>query len=522
MRLSRLLLISFLSLPCLYAQESDQKYSLFGCSENAVEVSTSKKPPLRFVRLDHPPADIAYGNEHRFVFHERRPFDTIFIYFTADLGESQVGRGSSAGLGIYAEFTISDNVRRSVEDQWWKIESTLSKPAHSVSSESLRFDAERIRGCFEQEGECRFADVALATPDPDIALVAVKFGENLGGANANNWTEASLLLDFRQSPPQVLATADCGYNEGGGACTAIDSGQASRSDLSCEWKGEKQDFLCSEDSSPPGDGHRDSYLLSDDTAPLRVDEVASLAEAISQLRAKGRNASVKVRGVGPVSWIDEIETRSREKVIILGSAEYFYLVREEAGGLKPPLRVEAHPVIDAEQRSLDAVAQPASSVWTPDHGPNFVARRIVKDAALTVLQVVSHENPASQRLYWIGIDARGRADAVQLVGVGSYAGCGRFLEPADVVSTGKIAHPFRASVRFQPPTQTGLDGESLEWEPNSEGEAVSDCIRSGQIVWKDGKFRGMMNDGKCATPGTPKYIRVDDSGRITLSDTLSN
>jgi len=183
------------------------------------------------VPLDQPHGDILFGgNKHGFGFHGAEPFDTVNIYFTATLGEGGVERGSSAGLGIYAEMTHSDDGARSRTSQWWRLEPAGLIAANDASSARLKFDAERIAGCFELERECRFADVALATKDPDVALLAVKFGENLGGANANNWTEASLLLDFRQSPPRVLATADCGYNEGGGACTALDSGEASRSD----------------------------------------------------------------------------------------------------------------------------------------------------------------------------------------------------------------------------------------------------------------------------------------------------
>lgn len=521
MRFVHPLLISFICLHCLHAQDNEPKYSLFGCSQGAVETNLNNKSPLQFVPLDHLHGDIFGGNEHRFVFHGAQPFDTVNVYFSATLGEAGVGRGSSAGLGIYAEMTNSGDGSRSHTNQWWRLEPAGPIAVNDASSETLKFDAEGIRGCFELDGQCRFADVALATPDPDVALLAVKFGENLGGANANNWTEASLLLDFRQSPPRVLATADCGYNEGGGVCTAQDSGEAARSDLRCAWKGEKLDFLCSEESSTPGDGHSDFYLLSDDPAPLRTDEVASLQDAARELRSKGKGASVKVRGIGPVGWIDEIEIKSGEKMVVLGSAEFFYFVRESPSGLAIPIQLKAHPVIEDQQRASGAQAKPDSGRWTLDRGPTFRSRRIAERPALTVLQVLAHEDPSSRQLYWIGVDSTGQGDAVQLVGGDSYAGCGRWLEPANVVSVGEIARPFTVKVRLQPATMTAEDGESLMWEPNEKGENVSECIRSGQISWQDGKFRGTMNGGICASPGQPKHIRVDDMGGIVLTDTLT-
>jgi len=518
MRFVHFLSICFVVLQSLSAQQTEQTRSLFGCSQDAVEIALKKNPPLHFVALDQAPAHISFAqNEHRFVFHGGQPFDTIYIYFTATIGEENVGRGSSAGLGIYAEFTHSESGARSAGDQWWRVEPTVRHSPQQISSESLNFDAEPIRGCFEQEVQCHFADVALATSDPDIAMLAVKFGENLGGANAANWTESSLLLDFRQSPPRVLASADCAYNEGGGACTALDSGEAARSDLRCEWKGEKQDFLCSEESST-GNGHSDSYLLSDEAAPLRSDEVVSVQDAIGEIRAKGNNVSVKVRGIGPVAWIGEIELESRDRIIVLGSAEAFYFVREHAGLLKTPVQVKAHAVIEDAQRDPGAET---GNGWTLDHGPTFRSQPIIKGRALTIMQVVSHEYPDLQQLYWIGVDSTGRADAVQLVGGDSYAGCGREMSQASVVSVGKIERPFTAKVRLQPPTMTSAD-ESLTWVASEEDENATDCIRPGEITWKDGKFQGKIDSGACTHPGKPKYVQVDNTGKITLKDSAQH
>jgi len=103
---------------------------------------------------------------------------------------------------------------------------------------------------------------------------------------------------------------------------------------------------------------------------------------------------------------------------------------------------------------------------------------VVKGSVLTVLQVVAHEYQSSHDLYWIGLDSSGRADVVQLVGGASYAGCGRTLEPASLVSIEKIADPFSAQVRLQPATESGVDGESLTWVSNGEEQNVTDCIRS--------------------------------------------
>jgi hypothetical protein len=69
--------------------------------------------------------------------------------------------------------------------------------------------------------------------DDATALLVLSFTRDLGGANASNWEHARLVLDFRAAEPRVGAAVTCGYNEGGGACTAFDSGTMARSDLSC-------------------------------------------------------------------------------------------------------------------------------------------------------------------------------------------------------------------------------------------------------------------------------------------------
>src|SRR3974390_1138283 len=98
------LLIGCICLNCLRAQDNQPKYSLFGCSQGAVESNLTNKPELRFVPLDQRHGDIVLsGSEHQFVFHGAQSFDRVNVYFAATLGEAGVGRGSSAGLRIYAE-----------------------------------------------------------------------------------------------------------------------------------------------------------------------------------------------------------------------------------------------------------------------------------------------------------------------------------------------------------------------------------------------------------------------------------
>src|SRR5271157_3594482 len=448
MRFPFRVLVILASLCRLSAQDNQPAHSLFGCSEEAVEVATNRQPPLRFTSLTHRPGDITDGrNRHHFVFYDAGPFE-VNVYLSAIVGESVVGRGSAATLKIYAETRRADDAS-SGSNQWWKIETgeaDKAGPDHA-SSESLRFDAARVGGCFAQETDCSFANVALATPDANVPLLVIKFGEDLGGANANNWTEASLLLDFRSSPPRVLATADCAYNEGGGACTAIDSEEMERSGLNCDWIEASQDFLCSETSSPAGVGHRDFFLLTDQPAPLRPGEVSSLQDAVREFRSKGTAAPVKVQGIGPVAWIDERKASAREKVLVLGAPDAFYVIPQVGNVLGTPILVKAHPILESSPQNRPVELN--DRAWTLDQETFFHSQETYNGRDLTVLQIVATELPNSRQLYWLGIPkqrATNSFDAVHLVGGWRYGSCGESLRPENMVSVGRISRPFSAQV----------------------------------------------------------------------------
>src|SRR5271165_6432749 len=516
----RTVTVSLLCLLCVlpvHSQDVSDKHSPFGCSQQAVEVDVNNKPSLRITPVRGLPLPFGYERP-TFRFPALGPY-LVNIYLFATLPE--VGRGNKARLQIYAKTTDSADDPQARREQWWEVEPSETVSFNDRSSTSLSFDTSRLAGCFEQEGECSFADVALATPDPNVPLLVIKFGENLGGANALNWTEASVLLDFRPTPPRVVATADCAYNEGGGACTAFDSAQMPRSGLQCDWRSEAQDFLCSQTTQ--GNGYLDFFLLSDTPAPLHPGEVATLADAIHEFRTKGTASPVKVRGIGPVSWVAEVTLNSGDKTIVLGSVGLFHLVPESKSVLGSSTEVEAHPLIVDPNEVHHPSHRIENPGWTIEEAHSFRASQIYKEKDLTVLQVVESQSPDSRNLYWLGLQGDGadaRFDAVELVGGGHYASCGNSIVPENVVSLGKIAKPFSAQIRIQPSTSYSEadDTRPPEWAvPNGE-EQTSNCIRSGSITWANGEFTGTIDGGECDSPEQPKDIRVEADGKISVKE----
>jgi hypothetical protein len=510
----------------MFAQE-EPHHSPFGCSGHAVELSLEPNPPLKFVALDGlPPEAISYGSQHEFRFHGAGPFASITFHLAATVAEQQAGRAFVAKLAVYAATTEENSARAPM--QFWQLASTAKRTAgDGQTSGQLLFDANRVAACFRAEdSECNFAELALATPDSGIPLFDISFTQDLGGANAGNWQEAHILMDFRSSPPRVLVTADCAYNEGGGACTAIDSGMAPRSDLQCDWAGEKNDFLCSEIMDPEGTAHRDYYLLSDARAPLRNGEVETLGEAAERLKAQPKT-SVKVRGVGAVAWVGEMELASREKVIVLGSqlldsGARFYFIPESQGRLGTPVILWPHDLVDDHKPSRGTLG---ANDWTVDQGISFISRPLYEDTGLTVLQVVAKFG--WNRLYWVGVgkgQQLSEIDVVELAGGSRYGNCGNYDIPASVVAVKAIQRPFRAALQVQPATVTSEgDARPIAWSSGGSdgsdadgGEPAGDCLRPGELRWVGGKFQSTVEEVNCKRHEKPAYVQVDNTGEVKL------
>ena len=513
-----------LTMNVMFGQE-DPQHSPFGCSGHAVELSVEPKPPLKFIPLDGLPREaVSNGSQPKFLFPGAGTFASVTFQLSATVAEQPAGRAFVARLGVYAATTQENGPRAPI--QFWQLVSTAKwSVGEGQTSAQLLFDASRVAACFRgEDSACKFAELVLATPDPRIPLFDISFTQDLGGANAANLQEAHILMDFRSSPPRVLVTADCAYNEGGGACTAIDSGMAPRSDLHCDWAGEKNDFLCSEIMDPEGTAHRDYYLLSDARAPLRNGEVETLAEAAAKLKAQTQT-SVKVRGVGAVAWVGEMKLASRENVMVLGSqlldsGARFYFIPESQGRLGTPVIFWPHDLVADHKPSRGTLG---ADDWTVDPVVSFISRPLYEDQGLTILQVVAKSG--GNRLYWIGVgkgQQLSEIDVVELAGGSRYGNCGNYDIPASVVAVKAIQQPFRATLEVQPPTVTSEgDARTIAWNSDSndaEGtEPPSDCLRSGELRWAGGKFQSTVDPMNCKPGEKPGYIQVDGTGKVKLS-----
>jgi hypothetical protein len=489
------------------AQPPDRTH-VVSCESGAVDVEIDRNPALRLVPLNQRPNHAFVPHEFTF---EGTPFPVVRVYFTATMAEHRVWGAAEATLSIYVETAASLEEAREYRTRWWQLVGGTDE------SPDLMFSADNIRPCFNQddpEAKCSFADISAV--GPKLPLIQIGFSQITMGANATGSTETRLLLDFRAAAPRVAVTATCGYHEGGGACTAIDSGMYPRSSLACSWEPEAADFLCLEqrDSGPPA--HRDFYLLSGRAAP--VHDVVSLEQAAAVLARGSRARSVMVAGFGLVSWIDEIAMDAGTRAMLLGSARSFFLAVRSNDTIGPVLQVVPHPVLEPGEGAR-APGSPSEEAWEYETVPLYRSRLVSQDRGLTVLEIVKtgREEEWEPAWYWIGIERAASTwsfDAVELAGSGTYESCGKYIFPASVTAIGKPARPFRVSVRIQPPMRSSLDsGDAYEWVAADQDPEIVECVRDGTMHWRGGRFETEISSRPCRAAETPQPLKIPGGSR---------
>jgi hypothetical protein len=171
-----------------------------GCEPGAVSIDISRTPGVRFERIERPSGPFLEPREFTFT---QGPIRRVRLFLSATLPEGSVGRSSEAKLEIVAQ--TSPSATDATEPVvWWRLAPTDSASSFDSAAETLLFDAKTLGPCFNGD-ECKFADVAPAA-DSATAMFVLGFTRDLGGANANNWEHARLVLDFRHETPRVAGT----------------------------------------------------------------------------------------------------------------------------------------------------------------------------------------------------------------------------------------------------------------------------------------------------------------------------
>lgn len=484
----------------------------FSCDAGAVSIDISRQPGVRFEAIQ-PPSRSTPKVAREFSF-ATGPIRGARIYLSVTLPEIHVGLASEARLSVLAE--TWESAGEFAPSSWWQLVPAPDGPYGATStSRSLLIDANAARGCFGGE-RCQFADLAAA--GDGTPLLVLGFNRDLGGANASNRELARLVLDFRTAIPRVALAADCAYNEGGGACTAFDSAEMPRSQLSCPWSSSAQDFLCSEESDRLG--HRDFELFSGRASRGRDGEVATLEDAATRL-ASGAPGPIVVTGLSPVRLVHEAAL-GRGRVLVFSAANQFYVAERTRTGVGTMTQVVPRTPVDDPPLDRDmSIYEVPPTGWTSTLPLVHQASEISRGRSWLVLRIAEVANyysePTDTRaLYWLGVERRTdglRAEALTLVGAGVYAGCGRAIMASQVSAELRIRRPFDAAVTMQPPTVESLGGEVV-WRGAENGDEMRECRRPGRIRWLDGEFDVEVSDQDCVTAEEPLSLKLTPDGAI--------
>ena len=482
------------------------------CEPGAVSIDIDRPAGVTFERIERPTGPYTEPREFTFT---QGPIRRVRLFLSATLPEGTVGRGSEAKLEVIAQTSPSaTDVNESVA--WWRLVSAPASNSLDNAAETLLFDAKTLSGCFTGD-DCKFADVDPAA-DSATAMLILGFTRDLGGANANNWEHARLVLDFREQTPRVAVAVDCAYNEGGGACTAFDSGEMPRSELSCSWDAKASDFACSETSGELG--HLDYQLISGKPGPSRDGEVASVEAAARRLAARSRGSVEIVTGLGRVRYVHDVAVGAK-RVMVLASAGRFYVVDRTADGIGAVRTIRPRLLVPSDDSS-DVAA--TGSGWTDESDPVFRAAEIYRDGQMVVLRVIAATQydttraPRPNAMYWLALDVRGgdvTAAALTTVDPGSYGGCGSQAVPEVITAIGRIGRSFDVAVTVQPATSFSL-AEELTWRSAELGDDNVECRRPAKIRWRDGTFDVQINDKACRTAQEPQFVVLGLDGPFGL------
>lgn len=374
-----------------------------------------------------------------------------------------------------------------------------------------------------------------ATPDASMPLFVLRFSYNDSGANAEGTIDNELLLDLRSGTPQFAKAAQCIHWEGGGACTATDTSNATFDRLQCQWEQAAGDFHCKMTSGfgagdyPARTAQKQFYLVS--SKPAKPDWYASDVPADLLALAlrihndpKAVTQKVLVPGLGPVTMLvrypdfvpntDAMIFASPAPGAMYDARLWLVSIPATATGTTAVPAVKPIPKWsigsdDAEEESISADYTPVSA--TDKYAVSALEQRPGFRALQAVLMIpgppTGHAKEPSQHVvYWIGVEAANGefiANAVRLASdTTEYARCEQNLHDGTATSIQLKKGVAEATVRVQPKE---LPVESGDKPP---------CAWTGVLHWEPATgFRARKIDDDCES--AVLVVKISDAGAVT-------
>ena len=233
-----LALAVFLLPALLHAQEAESfsaSAGKFQCRDGAAFVD-DKADTVSLALLDAAPKDLPATVKPRTFGPFPDGMSVEFYQFLTGGGEESMA--TETDLHLYLHVLTAKDKR------WYEFQPhdpTVSKAASRAAPDSDSNEQNPNQNQAES-GKPSSDPADIFTPDPAVPLFQVSYSANWIGANAGGIYGHVLLLDLRSNPPRIASHLECTRGEGGGVCTAPDSGYGERASISCEWS--KSDYVC--------------------------------------------------------------------------------------------------------------------------------------------------------------------------------------------------------------------------------------------------------------------------------------
>jgi hypothetical protein len=542
-----LCLALLLIVPAVFAQDTQPASpSNISCvSDAGNDVVLSKKP---FHLAPAPPEEVARVKTIQPVFSTGRltnannPYEQIDIFLLKTDAQKGDIYGAESILAIYVR-TVSGG-----GESWFKL--TVDRDEYADWDFMTRTDPDG-RGAPDELGGSYREGVSFAVKDRSIPILAAQWFRGYMGANATTEIERSILLDFRESPPSVMAVLQSVDNEGGGACTAPDGSSAPDTSLHCAWDAAEGDFLC--ESIVSGGFHQTIthrfFLGSGRGVPFqpKPGDPGNLIEFAKRMagRRNGAADEFEIPGLGLTAFLGGYRADELGETVYLFASPgkhaaadvRFFSVELHRSGASATEEILPAPLVeessDDDSPGATSVADrpsviPAKIDTSETFGGldlSFRIESLVRSRELSAWQILAREGNQHE-IVWLAAASR-PAKAGSLFSAvriatesGSYVGCGATRSEAFAASITRRRGALDAILDVEPAHVYSQDGERDD--PDDSRTAGAFCPIRVKLTWDPNKgFVLEPNYRSCPDTTKPRGLKIGDDGAISVVTDVS-
>lgn len=478
------------------------------------------------------------------------PFDEKqFGFRSVEFYQFLTGK-DTGGVQTGTEAHIYLRVLRSSGEAWYAV---AAKDPHVLNADppSQQEDDSAASEDAEQSQQPKDdAPVSVSTPDAALPLFQLSYTSRWLGANAGGGYRHVLLLDLRNNPPQVARHMQCLWGEGGGVCTAIDSGFGSNTQLSCQWDRQTADYRCRQRvNTTAGWGGRfddsEYFLLTGkDAFQLPEDSPGSLERFVGTLGRRPADAQkLLLPDAGEATAIYSLLQQKHDLYLFAArgrgealDARFFLVERPYTD--RPVTSVELQSTTASQLKPVgfaqvelerERALQPSTPKVTSRAGGDSLSynvRKLYGNDDFFVLQVTVKEGN-SHAVYWLGIDQRQEAIVADLYRIATdadlYAGCGNYQHQESATAYRLLPGAgFRALLQVEPAhtvRPNEVDGGPSQFLAENLGREAEELppVCTWRLSWDGGKgFVFAEHPVRCRSVA-PRSIVISDDGKLTTT-----